>query len=241
MEKVIDGEKLNVPRHVAVIMDGNGRWAKKKFMPRGFGHKEGAKTLEQICEDAHELGIEYLTVYAFSTENWKRSVEEISGIMSLLRNYLDECVERASKNNMRVRFIGDRSALDEDIRNGMDDAEKKTAMYDGFNFTIAINYGGRDELRRAVADISKDVAEGKLDADGITEDYISKRLDTAQLPDPDLLIRTSGEYRLSNYLIWQLAYAELYFTDVLWPDFCMDDLKAAVKYYDGRNRRYGGV
>lgn len=241
MEKVIDGEKLNIPRHVAIIMDGNGRWAKKKLRPRGFGHKQGAKTLEQICEDAHELGIEYLTVYAFSTENWKRSVEEVSGIMNLLRNYLEQCVERASKNNMRVRFIGDRSALDEDIRTSMDHAERQTAMYDGFNFTIAINYGGRDELRRAIADISQDAANGTLAVTDITEDYISRRLDTAELPDPDLLIRTSGEYRLSNYLIWQLAYAEFYFTDVLWPDFCMDDLKAAVRYYNGRDRRYGGV
>lgn len=241
MEKVIDGEKLVIPEHVAIIMDGNGRWARKRLMPRGFGHKAGAKTLEQICEDANDLGIKYLTVYAFSTENWKRSVEEVTGIMNLLRGYLDDCVVKASKNNMRIRFIGDRTALDNDIRKKMDSVENDTKIYDGFNFTIALNYGGRDEVRRAMASIAEDVASGKMIPDDITEDEISKRLDTSMLPDPDLLIRTSGELRLSNYLIWQLAYSEFYFTDVLWPDFCMEDLKAAVKYYNGRDRRYGGV
>lgn len=241
MEKIIDGEKLNIPEHVAIIMDGNGRWAKKSLMPRNFGHKAGAKTVEQICEDAHDLGIKYLTVYAFSTENWKRSVEEVTGIMNLLRNYLVDCIERASKNNMRVRIIGDRTALDKDIVEKIEELEEKTACYDGLNFTIALNYGGRDEIRRAVTKIAEDTRSGKLLESDIDESLISSYLDTRDMPDPDLLIRTSGELRLSNYLIWQLAYTEFYFTDVLWPDFSKKDLEDAIRYFNGRDRRYGGV
>lgn len=234
-------ENLKIPQHVAIIMDGNGRWAKKKLMPRNFGHKAGAKVVEQMCEDAWNLGVKYLTVYAFSTENWKRSVEEVTGIMNLLRSYLKDCIERASKNNMRVRVIGDRTALDADIVEQIDELEKKTAIYDGLQFTIALNYGGRDEIRRAVAKISGDVKEGKLSSEDIDEKLISSYLDTNDIPDPDLMIRTSGELRLSNYLIWQLAYSEFYFTDVLWPDFTVEDLKEAIRYYNGRDRRYGGV
>ena len=241
MEKIVDGEKLNIPEHVAIIMDGNGRWAKKRLMPRNFGHKAGAKTVEQICEDAHDLGIKYLTVYAFSTENWKRSVEEVTGIMNLLRNYLVDCIERASKNNMRVRIIGDRTALDKDIVEKIEELEEKTACYDGLNFTIALNYGGRDEIRRAVTKIAEDARSGKLLESDIDESLISSYLDTRDMPDPDLLIRTSGELRLSNYLIWQLAYTEFYFTDVLWPDFSKKDLEDAIRYFNGRDRRYGGV
>ena len=241
MKNIIDGEELNIPEHVAIIMDGNGRWAKKRLMPRNFGHKAGAKVVEQICEDAHNLGIKYLTVYAFSTENWRRSVEEVTGIMNLLRVYLKDCIERASKNNMRVRVIGDRTALDKDIVEKIEELEAKTACYDGLNFTIALNYGGRDELRRAVLDIAKDVKSGELNPDDIDEKLISSRLDTKDMPDPDLLIRTSGELRLSNYLIWQLAYTEFYFTDVLWPDFDINELKEAIRYFNGRERRYGGV
>lgn len=241
MKRDIDGENLNIPGHVAIIMDGNGRWAKKRFMPRNFGHKAGAKVVEQICEDAHNLGIKYLTVYAFSTENWKRSVEEVTGIMNLLRNYLIDCIERASKNNMRVRVIGDRTALDKDIVDKITELEEKTSEYDGLNFTIALNYGGRDEICRAVKLMSSDIAEGKLTAEQINEACISSYLDTDGIPDPDLLIRTSGEQRLSNYLVWQLAYTEFYFTDVLWPDFSKEDLKEAIRYYNGRERRYGGV
>jgi undecaprenyl diphosphate synthase len=241
MKKIIDGEELNVPEHVAIIMDGNGRWAKKRMMPRGYGHKAGAEVVEQICEDAYNLGIKYLTVYAFSTENWKRSVEEVTGIMNLLRRYLSNSVERASRNNMRVRVIGDRTALDADIVSLIENLEQKTACYDGLNFTIALNYGGRDEIRRAVQDIAKSVKLGEVDVDDIDEKLISMRLDTGDLPDPDLMIRTSGEYRISNYLIWQLAYTEYYFTDVLWPDFDIEELKKAVRYYNGRDRRYGGV
>jgi len=236
----IDGEILNIPEHVAIIMDGNERWAKKRLMPRNFGHKAGAKVVEQICEDAHNLGIKYLTVYAFSTENWKRSVEEVTGIMNLLRNYLIDCIERASKNNMRVRVIGDRSALDKDIVDKIDELESITEKYDGLNFTIALNYGGRDEICRAVNKIVEDANKGIIN-NAIDEKLISDYLDTKGIPDPDLLIRTSGELRLSNYLIWQLAYTEFYFTDVLWPDFSIEDLKEAIRYYNGRERRYGGV
>ncbi len=240
MEKVIDGVKLNIPCHVAIIMDGNGRWAKKRLMPRNFGHKAGAKILEQVCRDADELGIKYLTLYAFSTENWKRSVEEVSGIMNLLRDYLAKCIEDAEKNNMCVRIIGDRKALDSDIVAKIEELEEVSKIYNGLNLTIAINYGGRDEIRRGVKKLISDVKEGKID-DDITEDTIASYLDTKDIPDPDLLIRTSGEERLSNYLIWQLAYAEFYFTDCLWPDFDMDELKKAVRYYNGRDRRFGGV
>ena len=240
MKNNIDGEILNIPEHVAIIMDGNGRWAKKRLMPRNFGHKAGAKVVEQICEDAHNLGIKYLTVYAFSTENWKRSVEEVTGIMNLLRNYLIDCIERASKNNMRVRVIGDRSALDKDIVDKIDELESITEKYDGLNFTIALNYGGRDEICRAVNKIVEDANKGIIN-NAIDEKLISDYLDTKGIPDPDLLIRTSGELRLSNYLIWQLAYTEFYFTDVLWPDFSIEDLKEAIRYYNGRERRYGGV
>ncbi|MBO5386972.1 MAG: isoprenyl transferase [Lachnospiraceae bacterium] len=241
MEKIIDGEKLNIPEHVAIIMDGNGRWAKKRLMPRNFGHKQGAKVVEQICEDAHSLGIKYLTVYAFSTENWKRSVEEVSGIMNLLRNYLVDSIERASKNNMRVRIIGDRTALDKDIVEKIEELEEKTKGYDGLTFTIALNYGGRDELRRSIQAIAADVKADKLSLSDIDEKLIGSYLDTDGIPDPDLMIRTSGEVRLSNYLIWQLAYSEFCFMDVLWPDFTIEHLKDAIRYYNKKERRFGGV
>ncbi len=241
MEKVIDGEKLVVPAHVAIIMDGNGRWAKKRLMPRNFGHKAGAKAVEQICEDAYNLGIKYLTVYAFSTENWKRSTEEVTGIMNLLRSYLRDCIERASRNNMRVRVIGDRAALDADIVKSIEELEEKTAGYDGLNFTIALNYGGRDEITRGIRELINDIRQEKINPMKVDEKLISSYLDTRDIPDPDLLIRTSGELRLSNFLIWQLAYTEFYFTDVLWPDFTAGELKKAIRYYNGRDRRYGGV
>ena len=241
MKKIIDGEELEIPAHVAIIMDGNGRWAKKRLLPRNMGHRQGAKVLEQICRDAAELGIRYLTVYAFSTENWKRSTEEVTGIMNLLRSYLSNCVERASKDGLRIRVIGDRSALDADIVKMLENAERETAKFDKLDFTIALNYGGRDELRRTMTKLAKRVQDGTLAPEDITENLISDNLDTADLPDPDLMIRTSGELRLSNYLIWQLAYAEFYFTDTLWPDFDKESLKEAIRYYNGRERRFGGV
>ncbi len=239
--KAIKDENLNVPKHVAIILDGNGRWAKKRNMPRNYGHVQGSKTVEQIIEDAYNMGIEYVTVYAFSTENWKRSKDEVDALMKLLGKYLIDCIERSTKNNMCVRVIGDKTGLDPKLVKRINELEEATVNNSGLKFTIAINYGGRDEIRRAVADIAKDVGDGKLEVSEITEDLISDRLDTAGLPDPDLLIRTSGEERLSNFLPWQLAYTEFYFTDVLWPDFCKEDLLTAIRYYNGRERRFGGV
>jgi len=241
MTGVIDGVTYEIPNHVAVIMDGNGRWAKKRLMPRGFGHRQGGKALEQACEDIWHLGVKYFTVYAFSTENWKRSVEEVTGIMNILRNYLKTAAERCNRENMRMRVIGDRHVLDEDIQSEIHRVEEATKQNTGLQFTVAINYGGRDEIRRAMASIAKEVEEGKLSSADISDEVIAKHLDTWELPDPDLLIRTSGEERISNFLLWQLAYAEFYFTDVLWPDFDRDCFIDAIKYYNSRDRRYGGV
>ncbi len=241
MTRVIDGEELNIPEHVAIIMDGNGRWAKKRMMPRGMGHKKGADVVEQLCEDADDLGIRYLTVYAFSTENWKRSEEEVSGIMNILRKHLLGSIDRSVKNNMRVRVIGDKSGLAEDLQDTIRTLEEKTAHCTGLTFTIAINYGGRDELTRAARKLAQLAASGELKPEEIDEARISDSLDTAGVPDPDLLIRTSGEMRISNYMIWQLAYTEFYFTDCLWPDFNKEELIRAIRYFNGRERRFGGV
>lgn len=237
----IKEENLTIPKHVAIIMDGNGRWAKKRNMPRKYGHVQGAKTVEQIIEDGYNMGIEYITVYAFSTENWKRSEDEVSALMKLLQNYLIDCIERSTKNNMCVRVIGDKSGLDEKIVTKINELEEKTKDATGLKFTIAINYGGRDEIRRAVINLARQVERKELNPEDITEEMLSANLDTAGLPDPDLLIRTSGEERLSNYLPWQLAYTEFYFTDTLWPDFKKEDLLKAIRYYNGRERRFGGV
>lgn len=244
MDKILNSireEKLDVPSHVAIILDGNGRWAKKRNMPRNLGHVQGAKTVEQIIEDGYNMGIEYITVYAFSTENWKRSMDEVEALMKLLQKYLIDCIERSTKNNMRVRVIGDKSGLDSKIVARINELEEATKDATGLKFTIAINYGGRDEIRRAVTRIAQDILEHRLEPQEITEELISGYLDTAGLPDPDLLIRTSGEERLSNFLPWQLAYTEFYFTDVLWPDFSKEDLLTAIRYYNGRDRRFGGV
>lgn len=239
--KAIKEENLNVPKHVAIILDGNGRWAKKRSMPRNFGHVQGSKTVEQIIEDGYKMGIEYITVYAFSTENWKRSADEVDALMKLLQKYLIDCIERSTKNNMQVRVIGDKSGLAEHLVKRINELEEKTKDATGLKFTIAINYGGRDEIRRAVTKLAEEVKEGKLLPSDITEELIENHLDTAGLPDPDLLIRTSGEERLSNYLPWQLAYTEFYFTDVLWADFTKEDLLTAIRYYNGRERRFGGA
>lgn len=234
-------EHLNVPQHVAIILDGNGRWAKKKHLPRNMGHAQGSKTVERIIEDAYDLGIKYLTVYAFSTENWKRPKNEVDALMKLLRDYLKNCIKRANKNNMKVRVIGDVSRLDEDLQKRI--AELKEASKDntGINFTIALNYGSRDEMVRAMKHMADDLQSGKLQKEDITEEFFNSYLDTKELPDPDLLIRTSGEERLSNFMLWQLAYTEFYFTDVLWPDFNKKELKKAIEYYNGRDRRFGGI
>ena len=232
---------MSVPRHVAIILDGNGRWAKAKGLPRTAGHTAGAKNVEVVCEEAYNMGIEYLTLYAFSTENWNRSKEEVTALMNLLNQYLKNCLKTAKKNNMRIRVIGDISRLDPSMQEKICLLEKESASYTGLNLTIAINYGSRDEIARGIKRMYQDVEEHKLDADAISEDTVSKYLDTADLPDPDLMIRTSGEQRLSNYLLWQLAYAEFYFTPVAWPDFHGEELRKAVEAYENRDRRYGKV
>lgn len=232
---------LKIPNHVAIIMDGNGRWAKKRFMPRNMGHVQGARTVEQIIEDAYNLGIQYLTVYAFSTENWKRPQDEVNALMRLLKDYLKTCIKRANKNNMRVRVIGDKTGLEQAIQDKIEELEEASAKNTGINFTIAINYGSRDEMVRAMKHMLEDCRSGELLPSELTEEVFQSYLDTKDLPDPDLLIRTSGELRLSNYLLWQLAYTEFYFTDVLWPDFNKDELIKAIEYYNGRDRRFGAV
>lgn len=230
-----------VPAHVAIILDGNGRWAKKRFLPRNAGHAQGSKVVEQICEDAHNLGIKYLTVYAFSTENWKRPKKEVDALMKLLDKYLSDCIERSSKNNMRVRVLGDISALDEKMQKKIMDLEEISSVNTGLNFSVALNYGSRDEMLRAVKCCAEKCMSNEMKIDDINEEIFASFLDTRELPEPDLLIRTSGEQRLSNFLLWQLAYTEFYFTDVLWPDFNKEELKKAIDYYANRDRRFGGV
>ena len=231
---------MRIPNHVAIILDGNGRWAKSKGMPRSYGHIKGCENLEDICEVAKEMGIKYLTVYAFSTENWKRSKEEVEGLMKLFRNYLSKCIKISSKNKMRVRVIGDPSAFAPDIQKKIKELEEYSKDFDELHFQIALNYGSRDEITRAVNRMLEDQKNGILEGP-VNEDVISDYLDTAGIPDPDLLIRTSGEQRLSNYLLWQLAYTEFYFTNVPWPDFKKKDLEEAIEKYNKRDRRYGGV
>lgn len=234
-------QEEKVPKHIAIIMDGNGRWAKKRFMPRNYGHAQGSKAVENICEDAYNLGVKYLTVYAFSTENWVRPKEEIDALMKLLRTYMKDCLKRSSKNNMRVRVIGDISRLPEDLQQSIVELEQVSAKNTGLNFQVALNYGGRDEMIRAIRKVASDVKENKVSVDEITEETFAEYLDTREIPEPDLLIRTSGEKRLSNFLLWQLAYTEFYFTDVLWPDFNKKELIKAIDYYKDRDRRYGAV
>ena len=230
---------MNIPNHVAIILDGNGRWAKAKGLPRNYGHVQGAKTVEVICEEAYKMGIQYLTVYAFSTENWNRPQDEVDALMKLLRNYMKTCLKTAEKNNMCVRVIGEKTRLDEDIRKRIDELEKATVNNTGLHFQIALNYGGRDEIVRAVKKIAGEVKEGKLNEEQITEQLISDTLDTKGIPEPDLLIRTCTEQRISNFLLWQLAYTEFYFTPVAWPDFSKEELEKAVEAYNHRDRRYG--
>ena len=234
-------EHLNVPQHVAIILDGNGRWAKKKHLPRNMGHVQGSKTVERIIEDAYDLGIKYLTVYAFSTENWKRPKDEVDALMKLLRDYLKNCIKRANKNNMKVRVIGDVSGLSQDLQDKIRQLEEASKDNTGINFTIALNYGSRDEMVRAMKHMAEDIQSGRIQKEDITETSFQNYLDTRDLPDPDLMIRTSGEERLSNFMLWQLAYTEFYFTDVRWPDFNKKELKKAIEYYNGRDRRFGGI
>ena len=232
---------MNVPNHIAIILDGNGRWAKAKGMPRGYGHIKGCANLEQVCYDIKDLGVKYLTVYAFSTENWKRSREEVDGLMKLFRSYLKKCIKISRDNKMKIKIIGDISAFAPDIQESIRKLEDFSKDYDELYFQIAMNYGSRDEITRGMKKMAQDVADGNLLPAQITEDTISGYLDTAGVPDPDLLIRTSGEQRLSNFLMWQLAYTDFYFTDIAWPDFHKAELIQAIEKYNQRDRRYGGV
>ena len=239
--RTIMEENLKIPAHVALILDGNGRWAKKRGLPRQLGHKKGCERLEQVVEDAARLGIRYLTVYGFSTENWKRPEEEVGALMQLFRFYAKRLLAMAEKNNIRVRMIGERGRFASDIVDAINVLEEKTKKNTGMTFVIAVNYGSRDEITRAVRKIMTDVEEGKIAPEDMTEEVFASYLDTAGIPDPDLMIRTSGELRLSNYLLWQLAYSELYVTECLWPDFNKEELLNAIRQYNKRERRFGGV
>ena len=232
---------MNIPNHVAIILDGNGRWAKKRMMPRQYGHAKGAQVVEQICEDAWNMGIQYLTVYAFSTENWNRPDSEVKILMDIFSKYMVDKLQKVGQKNMKIRFIGERSRLDKAMIEKIENLEESTKDNTGLNFTVALNYGSRDEMVRAMRKMAAEIKEGKLEPEDITEEKYNTYLDTAELPDPDLLIRTSGEQRLSNYLLWQLAYTEFYFTDVPWPDFKKEELVKAIEKYNERDRRYGGV
>lgn len=235
----MDEKELILPNHLAIILDGNGRWAKKKGMPRSYGHIVGTDNLEKMCDVISDMGIRYLTVYAFSTENWKRAQDEVALLMNLFRKYLKRCEKKAVRNHMRVRIIGDPSALAPDLQEEIRYLEDMSKDYDQMYFQIAINYGGRDEIERAVTKLADDARKGVLPEGRVTGDVFEKYLDTAGIPDPDLLIRTSGEQRISNFLLWQLAYTEFYFTDTAWPDFHREDLIKAIEAYDHRNRRFG--
>lgn len=231
----------NLPRHIGIIMDGNGRWAKKRGLPRSAGHRMGAKVLEQITRDAGHLGIRYLTVYAFSTENWKRPKEEVDALMKLLSEYLDDYKRLIGDEDIRVKIIGSYDGLSEDIIAKIKNIEEQTKNNSAITLNIALNYGGRDELVFAMKKIASDVKDGNINIDDIDEDMISESVYTNYMPDPDFIIRPSGEYRLSNFLLWQSAYSEFWYSDILWPDFTRDDLIRAIIDFQKRNRRYGGV
>jgi undecaprenyl diphosphate synthase len=232
-------EKENLPQSIAIIMDGNRRWARERNLPIKLGHKEGAETLEKIVRYANKIGIKYLTVYAFSTENWKRSDEEVSALMFLLESYIKDYSKRADTENIRIKVIGELSALKPSLQKGLENAMERTKDNTGVTFVIALNYGGRLEITTAVKQIAEEVKTGSLDVASITEETISNHLYTKDFPDPDLLIRTSGELRLSNFLPWQLVYTEFLFLDKYWPDFSEEDLDKAVEVYQKRNRKFG--
>ena len=232
-------EQENLPKHIAIIMDGNRRWAKNKGLPVSFGHKEGAKTLEKIVRYAKSIGIKYITVYAFSTENWKRSQEEVSTLMNLMLNYLESYSKRADSENIKVNILGSRRGLSEKMVDLIDKCMERTKNNTGITFNIALNYGGRDEIVKAVKSIAEKVKENEINIENITEQTISDNLYTKDQPDPDLLIRTSGEIRLSNFLPWQLVYTEFVFVEKNWPDFNEKDLEEAIEIYQKRNRKFG--
>lgn len=234
-------EDLKIPTHVSIIMDGNGRWAKKRGMPRTYGHRKGAEVVIDICRDAGNLGIKYLTIYAFSTENWSRPEPEVKTLMLLFGKYLKICYDEAQENHMRVRVIGDRSGLSRELQEKIRVLEEDTKDFTNFYLQIAINYGSRDEMIRAMKRMIADYRDGRITLDELDESRFGSYLDTADIPDPDLMIRTSGELRLSNYLMWQHAYSEFYFTDTPWPDFNKAELVKAIEAYTMRDRRYGKV
>lgn len=232
-------DKNNMPKHIAIIMDGNRRWAKAKGKTASFGHKEGAKTLEKIVRYANKIALEYITVYAFSTENWKRTEDEVKALMLLLQNYLDDYSKRADTENIRVKILGDISVLSEGMQKSIINCMERTKDNTGVTFNIALNYGGRNEISKAVKEIAKKVKDGEIDVDDIEEETISEHLYTKNEPDPDLVIRTSGELRLSNFLTWQSAYSELLFVQKNWPDFEEEDLDKAIVEYQKRTRKFG--
>ena len=234
-----DAEKL--PRHIAIVMDGNGRWAQKRALPRTAGHAAGAETFRRIATYCKDIGIEFLTVYAFSTENWKRPADEVGAIMNLLEKYLQEALGKMEKDRVKMRFFGDVSALSPRLKELIAETEELSRKFEGVQVNICVNYGGRDELLRAAANYANDVAQGKTQNEQLTEESFSQYLFSYGIPDPDLVIRPSGEQRLSNFLIWQTAYSELYFTEVLWPDFNEQELDNAIISYQSRNRRFGGI
>ncbi len=231
----------NLPVHIGIIMDGNGRWAKKRALPRSSGHAAGAKTFEKIVEDAGNIGIKYVTVYAFSTENWKRPKQEVDALMNLLEDYLDNGLARLAGRNVKIHFIGDETVFSDEMQKKLVHMERETDKNTGLVLNVALNYGGRNELVNAVKKIADNAARGEVAPEDIDEEYVQKFLYTAGQPDPDLIIRPSGEYRLSNFLMWQSAYSELWFSNCLWPDFTKKDLLGAIKDYQNRSRRFGGV
>ena len=234
-------QKQNIPQHIAIIMDGNGRWAKQRGLPRTAGHKAGAETFRRIADHCNTLGVKYLTVYAFSTENWKRSAEEVSGIMGLLKNYLQEAIRDMEKNHIHFNFMGDLSRLSPDLQRLCRQTQQTSSAYHDVQVNLCINYGGRDEIVRAAKAFAADVAAGKCGAEDLTEEKLSSYLDSAGVPDPELVIRPSGELRTSNFLPWQTAYSEFVFMNVLWPDFTGEHLEQAIVEYQRRNRRFGGA
>lgn len=230
-----------VPAHIAIIMDGNGRWAKSRFMPRTYGHKVGVETIRKVVKECSRLGVKYLTLYAFSTENWKRPKDEVSALMGLLVKYLRNELEELHKNNVKILTIGDISKLPQACIEELDHAKEKTKDNTGLVMSLALNYGGRNDLVNAVKNISQEVVDGKISVDDIGDDLISNHLSTKESPDPDLVVRTSGEQRLSNFLLWELAYSEFYFADIHWPDFDEKELQKAIFAYQSRDRRFGGI
>lgn len=233
-------ENTYLPQHIAIIMDGNRRWARERGLNVSDGHKRGAETLENIARYCNNIGIKHLTVYAFSTENWKRAKEEVGALMNLLRFYLDKFAKQADTENMKIKVLGDVSALDKSLQKSIESAIERTKNNTGLTFNIALNYGGRAELLKAFKEIASDVKSGVIDIDDISEDVVNSKLYTAGQPDPDLLIRTSGEIRTSNFLPWQLVYSEFYFVQKYWPDFDSNDIDEAIKVYQKRNRKFGG-